>query len=77
MVTPAVRREAVARLEQVLEVSQRRACDVLGVDRAMVRYSSRRRDDGAIRERIRGLAAGSAAGLAIAACTGCWGARPL
>ncbi|MFD2780324.1 IS3 family transposase [Novosphingobium pokkalii] len=49
--------EAVAHLEQVFEVSQRRACDVLGVDRTMVRYRSRRGDDGAIRERMRGLAA--------------------
>lgn len=56
-VTPAVRREAVAHLEQVFEVSQRRACEALGVDRTMVRYRSRRRDDGAIRERMRGLAA--------------------
>ena len=40
----------VAHLEQVFEVSQRRACDVLGVDRTMVRYRSRRGDDGAIRE---------------------------
>lgn len=38
-------------------MSQRRACDVLGVDRTMVRYRSRRGDDGAIRERMRGLAA--------------------
>ena len=57
MVTPAARREAVAHLEGRFEVSQRRACDVLGVDRTMVRYRSRRGDDGAIRERMRGLAA--------------------
>jgi len=36
MVTPAARREAVAHLEQVFEVSQRRTCDVLGVDLTMV-----------------------------------------
>jgi putative transposase len=47
----------VAHLEQVFEVSQRRACDVLGVDRTVVRYRSRRGHDGAIRERMRGLAA--------------------
>ncbi len=57
MVAPAARREAVAHLEPVFEVSQRRACDVLGVDRTMVRYRSRRGDDGAIRERMRCLAA--------------------
>ena len=47
----------MAHLERVFDVSQRRACDVLGVDRTMVRYRSRRGDDGAIRERMRGLAA--------------------
>ena len=57
MVTPAARREAVAHLEGLFEVSQRRACTVLGVDRTMVRYRSRRGDDAPIRERMRGLAA--------------------
>lgn len=57
MVAPAVRREAVAHLEQVFEVSQRRACEMLGVDRTMVRSHSRRGDDGSIRERMRSLAA--------------------
>ena len=57
MVASAVRREAVVHLEQVFEVSQRRACNVLGVDRTMVRYRSRRGDDAGIRERMRALAA--------------------
>lgn len=57
MVAPAARRKAVAHLEQASEVSQRRVSDVLGVDRATVRYSSRRVDDGANRERMRGLVA--------------------
>lgn len=35
----------------------RRACDVPGADRTMVRYRSRRDDDKAIRERMRGQAA--------------------
>ena len=56
MVTPAAKREAVAHLEELFEVSQRRACDVLGVDRTMVRYRSRRGDDAGIRERMRALA---------------------
>ena len=38
-------------------MSQRRACDVLGEDRTMVRCRSRRGDDAGIRERIRALAA--------------------
>ncbi len=57
MVTPVARREAVAHLEALFEVSQRRACDVLDVDRTTVRYRSRRADDAGIRERMRSLAA--------------------
>jgi putative transposase len=57
MVTPAVRREAVAHLEQAFEMSERRACDVIGVDRSAVRYRSRRPDDAALRARLRDLAA--------------------
>lgn len=57
MVTPVARREAVAHLRTSHAVSQRRACDVLGVDRSSVRYRQRRPDDGAIRERLRELAA--------------------
>lgn len=37
-------------------MSQRRACGVLGVDRTMVRYVSRRPDDAKTRARIRELA---------------------
>jgi Transposase len=57
MVTPVARREAVAHLCGVHEVSQRRACRAIGVDRTSVRYRSRRPDDGAIRTRLRELAA--------------------
>jgi len=57
MVTPAARREAAAHLTQVHGVSQRRACEVIGADRASVRYRSRRPDDGALRIRMRELAA--------------------
>jgi hypothetical protein len=59
----------VAHLEEVFEVSQRRACDVLGVDRTMVRYRSRRGDDGAIGSECVAWRR-SAAGLAIAVYTG-------
>ena len=31
MVTPAARREAVAHLRETLEVSERRACTVIGI----------------------------------------------
>jgi putative transposase len=56
MVTPGARREAAAYLRAQHEVSERRACRVLAVDRAVVRYRSRRPDDGAIRARLRAIA---------------------
>lgn len=42
MVTPAAKRQAVAHLCSQYEVSQRRACSAIGVDRTSVRYCSRR-----------------------------------
>jgi putative transposase len=56
MVTPAVRREAVAHLQVAYKVSERRACSALGADRTSVRYCSRRPDDMALRARLRELA---------------------
>ena len=56
MVTPAVKREAVAHLRQAHEMSERRACLVIGCVRMTVRYRSRRVDDVALRERLRTLA---------------------
>ena len=55
--TPAARREAVTHLCQAHEVSQRRACTVIGTDRSSMRYRCRRPDDTALRERLRSLAA--------------------
>jgi len=40
MVTPAARREAVALLREKLEVSERRACTMIGVCRMTMRYRS-------------------------------------
>jgi putative transposase len=57
MVTPVARREAVAHLQQGYAVSQRRACRTIGADRSSVRFRSRRSDDGALRSRLRELAA--------------------
>ncbi len=57
MVTPVARREAVAHLKVTFEVSERRACSVLGADRSSVRYRSTRADDAAVRARLRELAA--------------------
>lgn len=57
MVTSAAKREAVAHLVGHYEVSQRRACSVLSVDRSAIRYRSSRPDDTAVRARLRDLAA--------------------
>lgn len=57
MVTPAVRRNAVADLVETYEMSERRACTLIGVDRSSVRYRSVRPDDAALRTRMRELAA--------------------
>jgi len=57
MVTPAVKRQAVAHLCVAYEVSQRRACRTIEADRASMRYRSIRPDDGPLRSRLRELAA--------------------
>lgn len=56
MVTPAARREAVAHLQALLDVRQRRACRVIDADRTSIRYCSRRADDADLREKLRALA---------------------
>ncbi len=56
MVTPAVKREAVAYLEGAHGMSEWRACKAIGCDRMTVRYRSRRLDDRVLRERLRALA---------------------
>lgn len=54
--TPAVKRTAVALLVKDHEMSERRACHLIGADRTMIRYRSRRPDDAALRKRMRVLA---------------------
>jgi len=56
MVTPAAHREAAAHLQSAYEMSERRACRVLGVDRTSVRYQATRPDDGVLRDRLKVLA---------------------
>ncbi len=56
MVRPAARRTAVLHLQAMFGVSQRRACRIIGADRAGVRYRSRRPDDAPLRQRLRELA---------------------
>ena len=56
MVGPAARREAVVHLRTALEMSERRACTLIAVDRTMIRYRSRRPPDAELRARLRELA---------------------
>ena len=56
MVTPVVKRDAVAHLQVFDGMSERRACQVLGADRTTIRYCSRRADDEDLREKMRALA---------------------
>jgi len=55
--SPQMRREAVALACQETQVSQRRACGLMGIHRATCRYRGGRRDDGRLRQRLRELAA--------------------
>ena len=56
MVTPAVKRDAVAHLKAQFGLSERRACQITGADRKTVRYQSQRAPDTALRGRLRDLA---------------------
>src|SRR6266513_2394163 len=56
VVTPAARREVARYLRQTFEMSERRACRVIGTDRTSMRYQSVRPDDVALRERLKALA---------------------
>jgi len=58
MVGPARKREAVRHVEEVLEVSERRACGVTAQPRATQRYRGRRRGrDGALAAELRRISA--------------------
>jgi putative transposase len=56
MVGPVARREAVAHLQAGMGLSERRACSIVGADRKMIRYQSRRPPEVALRGRLRALA---------------------
>ena len=56
MVGPAAKREAVAHVRGVLEMSERRACSLVAADRKMIRYRSRRPADTELRARLHELA---------------------
>jgi putative transposase len=51
-----VKRDAVAHLRGVLEMSERRACSLVAADRKMIRYRSRRPPDAELRARLHELA---------------------
>lgn len=57
MVTPRAKREAVADVREHHGLSERRACNLIGVSRRVIRYRSSWPDDGALRQRLRELAA--------------------
>jgi putative transposase len=56
MVGPAAKREAVAHLQAVMGLSERRACSIVDADRKMIRYRSCRPPDLALRAQLRDLA---------------------
>ncbi len=56
VVAPDAKRKAVAHLVEVHQVSQRRACSALDVDRSTVRYQSRRDDDTELRNAMKAIA---------------------
>lgn len=56
MVGPAVKREAVAHLQAVVGLSERRACSIVGADRKTVRYQSCRPPETELRGRLRDIA---------------------
>src|SRR5690606_30071800 len=56
MVGPAAKREAVAHLQAVMGLSERRTCSIVGADRKMVRYQSCRPPETELRSRLRDLA---------------------
>ena len=52
MVGPVAKREAVAHLQAAMSLSERRACSIVGADRKMIRYRSRRPPEVALRGRF-------------------------
>ena len=56
MVGPVAKREGVAHLQAVMGLSERRACSIVGADRKMIRYRSRRPPDTELRTQLRDLA---------------------
>jgi putative transposase len=51
-----MRREGVLAMQEEVELSQRRACGLMGLHRATCRYQKRRSEDQRLRVRLRELA---------------------
>jgi putative transposase len=56
VVTPAARRNAVARLKNAFGMSERQACQAIGCCRMTVRYATTRADDRDPRDRMKAIA---------------------
>jgi len=56
MVSPAQRRDAMRWAQAAYQLSERRACRALDVERSVLRYQSRRDPEFALRGRLRELA---------------------
>jgi site-specific DNA recombinase len=57
VVTPGAKRNAVAHARECHGLSERRACDLIGIARRVARYQPSRADDAGLRQRLRELAA--------------------
>ena len=56
MVGPAAKRAAVAHLQAIMSLSERRTCSIVSADRKMIRYRSSRPAEAALRGPLRDLA---------------------
>ena len=56
MVGPVAKREAVAHLRSVMDLSERRACQIVNADRKTVRYQFRKPPESELRAKLRDLA---------------------
>jgi hypothetical protein len=74
MVGPAAKREAVAHLQAVMGLSERRACSFVGADRTMIRYQSCRPPEIELRGRLRDLA-NERRRFGIGGCLSCCGEK--
>ena len=74
MVGPGAKREAVAHLRNVLQMSERRACTVIAADRKMIRYRHAGRPMTSF-ARVFAISPINAAGSVTGACSFCCGNR--